>query len=397
MDNLNTETLLIISPHFESFIRNQAEHFRSEFKELAVLVPIPYLLSSASKVPVIRTHFEFMRDGSNLRNKSLQDYRIMPSRFLTLPIEVFRKRNCYLASKSCIKTISKNNVNFDLIHAHFLDCGFIGAKLKSLYNKPLVVTAHGGEVYNLPHKNGWHKALAKYALTEADQVITVSQFMAENVLSLGVPPDKIHVIPNGYNEKLFRPCSSTDARKQLGLPLDKKILLSVGGLVAVKGQTYLLDALKLVLKKHDNVILMIIGLGPLKENLLKKTRELKLEKNVFFAGWKEHNEIPMWMNACDVFVLPSLIESFGVVVIESMACAKPVVATNVGGVPEIIRNDNVGILVEPANPKSLSDGILEALDKKWVPETILNYAKEYSWIRIAERTLKIYREVLGTR
>lgn len=393
MDVLKSKDLLLIAPHFKTFIREQATLIRPFLNDMYVLIPMPYFSNVALHLPYLRRHFGFLRVITE-SNEDMRDCNVISPKFFTLPVEALRKRNPYLAARSCIKALSQNTLNFNLIHAHFLEEGFIGANLKSLYDKPFVVTAHGGDVYDLPFRDSWYNALARYVLNEADQVITVSKSNQEKLLSLGVYPSKLHVIPNGYDEKLFKLMPSIEARKRLGLPLNKKLLLSVGNLVAVKGHTYLLDAMKFVLKRRDDVILLIVGSGPLRENLCKKTRELNLERNVFFVGGKKHEEIPFWMNACDVFVLPSLMESFGVVSVESMACGKPVVGTCVGGIPEIVRKHDVGILVKPADPKALSDGILEALDRTWVAEVVLNYAKQYSWTNIVGRILKIYREVL---
>jgi len=127
--------------------------------------------------------------------------------------------------------LSKNKINFSLIHAHFLDNGFVGAHLKELYEKPLVVTDHGSDVYYWPFKDNWCNALARFVIAEANQIITVSKFNAEKLLSLGVPSNKLHVIPNGYDGRIFKPIPAVRAREKLGLPLNKKILLSIGNLV----------------------------------------------------------------------------------------------------------------------------------------------------------------------
>jgi glycosyltransferase involved in cell wall biosynthesis len=282
------------------------------------------------------------------------------------------------------------------MHAHFLDNGFIGAALKNLYGKPLVVTAHGGEVYDLAFRNKWYRTLYCHVLNKADHVIAVSQFIEEKLLSLGVSPNKLSVISNGYDDKLFKPFSTIAARKKLGLPLNKKILLSIGNLVDDKGHTHLIDAMRLVLKERNDVILVIVGSGSLKEPLKKKTRELGLDGKILLVGQKKHEEIPVWMNACDVFVLPSLCESFGVVIIEALACGKPVVATRVGGIPEIITDKDFGILVEPACPLPLSEGLLDALERKWVHSKIALYAKKYSWTSVVQNILKVYSDVLTT-
>jgi len=105
--------------------------------------------------------------------------------------------------------------------------------------------------------------------------------------------------------------------------------------------------------------------------------------------------LPLWMNACDLFVLPSLSESFGVVQIEALACGKPVVATRNGGSEEIIISDEHGLLVKLADPEDLTEKILVALDREWDRKAILAYAEQYIWEIIAGRIIAIYQDVLG--
>jgi len=357
-------------------------------------MPIPYFSSLALKLPYLKKYFEFLNLALESHNELMEDYKLVSPKFFTLPIEILRKRNFYFATRSCVKALSKNAINFSLIHAHFLRYGFIGATLKSISGKPLVVTGHGRDVYDLPFRDNWYKVLARYLLSKADQVITVSQFNAEKLLSLGVSSNKLHVIPNGYNEKLFNPIPLCEARKKLGLPLNKKVLLSVGNLVDVKGHTYLVDAMRIILKKGNDAILVIVGSGFLKEKLQKKSKALGLNGKILFVGGKNHEEIPFWINACDIFILPSLSEGFPTIIPEVMACGKPIVGTKVGGVPEIITNKEVGILVSPKNPQELALTIIDALDKRWYPDVILNYAKQYSWSSLVPQIISVYKEIV---
>jgi glycosyltransferase involved in cell wall biosynthesis len=285
-------------------------------------------------------------------------------------------------------------MNLSLIHAHFLQNGFIGAAFKNLLAIPLIVTAHGGEVYDLPFRNSWYENLARYVLSEADAIITVSQFNAKKLSSLGISSYNLHVIPNGYDEKLFKPVSLCEARKKVGLPLSKKILLSVGNLVDIKGHTYLVDAMKIVAKRRHDTILVVVGTGSLKENLQRKARKLSLNGKILFIGEKEHREIPLWMNACDLFVLPSLGEGFPTVIPEAMACGKPIIGTSVGGVPEAISSNELGTLVPSRDSEALSQAILEGLNCEWSQEEILNKAKNYSWNSIIKQILAVYDKVL---
>jgi glycosyltransferase involved in cell wall biosynthesis len=393
--SLKSKNLLLIVPHLQVFIKDQTAAIKPYFHGVTALMPVPLFSSLVVKLPVVKKNFRFLWYSENSRNELKHDFKLLSPKFFTLPIDVMRKRNCYLASKSCVKYVTKNRVHFDLIHAHFVGNGFIGANLKRLFAKPLVVTAHGGDVYDLPFRDEWQKTLAKYILNEADQVITVSWFNKAKLLSLGISDNKLHVIPNGYNEQIFKPMPTQEAKKKLGLPLNKKVLLSVGNLVDVKGHIYLVDAMNIVLKKRNDVILVIVGSGSLKERLQKRVNALGLNGKILFVGGKLHCEIPMWMNACDIFVLPSLGEGFPTVIPEAMACGKPVIASCVGGIPEAITSNEIGTLLVPKSTMALSDAILEGLNRVWSREKILDAAARYSWQNIVKEIIIVYERALN--
>lgn len=370
---------------------------KQSFGSVTALMPVPYFYSMAMKLPIVNTNFRFLNFTVETMRYPAKNVKLLPARYFTLPLEAVRKKSFDAQTKSCIKAIAKNGVNPDLIHANFLEYGYLGAGLKNQCNVPLIVTANGGDVYNLPFKDDWYYAFVKYVLDKSDQVITVSQFLADKLLALGVEPNKLHMIPNGFNNQMFKPTSCQAARHKLGLPLNKKILLSVGNLNNLKGHTYLIEAMKQVIEKQNDVLLIIVGAGPLELELQKQIVANGLQKNVFLVGNKRHEEIPIWMNACDLFVHPSLHESFGVVIIEAMACGKPVLGTSVGGVPEIIRNKEVGLLVKSADAESLSQGMLQGLSKKWAKEKIIDYSQQYAWDRITNRILGVYEKALESK
>ena len=393
MNLLKPQELLLIVSHFKVFIRDQAIRIRPYFRNMNVLMPFPRF-SIVASLPYLKRYFSFLDLPIESRFETPRDCTLISPKFFTLPFEALRKRNCHLATRSCIKALSNSDINFSIVHAHGLENGFIGAALKNLSGKPLIVTAHGGDVYDLPFRDKWYQALAKYVFSKADHVITVSQFNAKKLLSLGVSSNNLRVIYNGYNEQIFRPIPLQEARKKLGLPLKKKILLSVGNLVDVKGHSYLVDAMQIVLKRRDDVILIIVGSGPLKIKLRKKIDRLGLNRRILLVGSKPHEEIPIWMNASDLFVLPSLGEGFPTVIPEAMACGKPIIGTRVGGVPEAVSHQDLGNLVNPGNSEVLASAILEALDKKWKPEIILHHAKRYSWNNLVKQILDVYQDVL---
>ncbi|MGA9187610.1 MAG: glycosyltransferase family 4 protein, partial [Methanosarcina sp.] len=283
-------------------------------------------------------------------------------------------------------------LQFDLIHSHFTwSSGYVGAKLKEKYDVPFIVTAHGYDIYTLPFKDDEWKSKIEYVLNSADAIITVSNSNLECIKKLDVKTP-VTVLPNGYREDLFYPADLYKSRKLLSLPFDKKIILSVGNLDEIKGHKYLIEALSDIVKKRKDVICFIVGGGKLEGKLNKQIKSAGLQEHVKLVGGKPHNDIPIWMNACDVFVLPSLRESFGVVQIEAMACGKPVVATYNGGSQEIITSEEYGFLVDLANPKSLVENILTALDKKWDDKKIRNHAEQFTWRFISQEILKIYEQ-----
>lgn len=289
--------------------------------------------------------------------------------------------------------IEKKRVTFDLIHAHFMDLGYVGAILKESTDMPLVLTAHGGDVYDLPFRKSWYNDLTKYTLKSADKVITVSRSNAEKLLSLGVSSNKLHIIPNGYDPKIFKMLPQSSTRQKLNLPSEKRILLSVGNLVDIKGHTYLIDAMRIIQKKQANALLVIVGSGPLERKLRKKITKLGLGDKILLVGRRSHHEVALWMNASDVFILPSLSEGFPTVVPEALACGKPIIGTKVGGVPEVLHNHEVGMVVNPRDSVALADAILQALDMEWAKSLISNYAEKYSWNSIIPQILRVYNSI----
>jgi len=190
---------------------------------------------------------------------------------------------------------------------------------------------------------------------------------------------KIVVIPNGVNTNLFRLMDQTECRKSLNLPEEKRVILFVGNLVPVKGVDYLLEAYSDASSFIRNTMLIIIGDGSSEKSLKKETKRLGLGENVKFVSRQPYEKIPVWMNACDLFCLPSLNEGCPNVVLEAFACGKPVVASSVGGVPELITSEDVGLLVASHNSKALSDTLKASFNKKWDAEKIREHSLKFDW------------------
>ena len=375
-----------------SFVKDQVDALSKYFKKVTVIALTPY-------VPKFLSMFSFMNPRW-IRDAFADDYKyddveVHFAKHFTLPFNSSREKRGDTAFKVVTKIIQEEEIEFDLIHAHFTyPSGYVGARLKERYGKPLIITGHGYDVYDLPFRNAeWNKKI-KSILNMADHIITPSKSNYDKLMQLDISDDKVSVIYNGYNSNLFEDVSTNKAKEKLNLPEDKKIILSVGNLELVKGHKYLIEAMKEVIKREENITCLIVGSGSQKKNVNSLIDRLSLSKYIKLIGEKPHNEVPLWMNACDVFVLPSLNESFGIVQVEAMACGKPVVATFNGGSEEVIVNEKLGILVEPKDANELANAILKALGKEWDRDYISNYAKQYSWDKIIKNIIGIYNELL---
>ena len=191
---------------------------------------------------------------------------------------------------------------------------------------------------------------------------------------------------------MFHPLDKHNCRKMLGLPQTGKIVVSIGNLVEEKGQKYLISAMATLKNMRSDVFCFLIGRGPLRNNLLHQIRSLNLWENVRLCGGIPHKKIVLWLNACDVFVFPSMKESFGVVQIEAMACGKPVVATMNGGSEEII-NSSVGVLVEAGNSDALAEAISHALNSSWDEKVIGDHSKRFSLEYLSKDMLMVYSKL----
>jgi glycosyltransferase involved in cell wall biosynthesis len=288
------------------------------------------------------------------------------------------------------KTIEKYNLNFDLIHAHFTwPSGYIGVRLKEKYGTPVIITIHeNGEWFD--QEVGMDHHFINSAWSGADALIRVNQ---KDVPVLKRFNKHVYSIPNGVSSA-FYPIDILTAKRRLGLPTDKTIVFALGNLIKRKGFDYLIDAMDLICHQRNDVLCYIGGSGSEYSSLQRRIDKSNLKKKVRLIGPIPGDQLNVWMNACDLFVLPSLSESFGIVQIEALACGKPVVSARNRGSREIIDSEDYGLLADPANSKDLAEIILVALGRKWNKEKILEHAEHYKWEYIAKKILNVYKTIL---
>jgi glycosyltransferase involved in cell wall biosynthesis len=384
--------LLVICHSYNNFQKDSIEGLSGYFKEINVHVRTNPFTEISNFLPVPQLE-RFKRSYKIDLLRTPSNINVIPTPLWYLPGDRSYKLLGETHFNAIEKVIQHYHQHFNLILSHFTwSAGYAGARLKEKYSVPFIVTAHGYDIYSLPFKDDEWKKKIEYVLNTADHIITVSQSNRACIKKLDVSRP-VTVIPNGFRSDLFYPRDSNECRKMLNLPLDKKIILTVGNLDPVKGQTHLVESVKKIIRERKDILCVIVGYGKLHTALERLIRSLALEDYVMLAGGKPHDEIPLWMNACDIFVLPSLRESFGVVQIEALACGKPIVATRNGGSEEVITSDEYGVLVEPADSGDLAEKILMALEREWDRAAILRYAERFKWEDISKEILAVYQEV----
>jgi len=334
-------------------------------------------------------------DRSNaIRMEQLDALQVFHPRFLSVP-RYAKSADGLLYFLSLLPFMARfrRKFPFDLVDAHFAyPDGFAGLLFAQLFRVPLAVTLRGTEVPFARFRI--RRAQIRYVLRHADRVLPVSDSLARLARTLGAPPDRIRVIPNGIDGARFRPGSRFEARNLLGLPPDRPIIVSVGGLTERKGHHRVLAALRSLVGDRPDLLLAIVGggssEGDVGPSLRRLTAELGLERHVLLAGPQPHERIPTWLQAANLFCLATANEGRPNAVLEALACGLPVVTTDVGGVAEIVRPGLDGLLVPFGDALALAAALGTALERSWDRESMTAHSSRRTWARAAE---EVYAEL----
>ena len=383
------------NPLAAPWLVNQLRELK-RYCEIKVLFPYPYV----PKIKFLNPYYKYSAVKERDVMEGIEVYRpkyfmfpriLFVPRFLNffLSIEAFIS---FFASKKMVDSMIKDwNPDIVNIHGVFGE-GLIGVRIKKKYHKPVLSTSHGEEMTKYAQKS-FSKILIKYTLRNVDAINSQSNFLKNIVISLGIKNKKFYLIPMGANIAKFRPRNVSSARKLLGLPNDKKIILFVGHLIIRKSPEYLIKSIKHITKNRDDILCCLIGEGPMKNDLTKLISDLGIDKYVKLLGLKPNKEVALYLNACDILVLPSLNEGLPVILCEALACGKPVVASKVAAIPELVNKD-VGYLSIPKNDIDLANKICMALDKKWDVNKIIKRSKMFSVPNSAKKLVEVYKELI---
>ena len=279
----------------------------------------------------------------------------------------------------------------DVIHAqHLWITPYAAMKTKV----PYVITVHGTDLMGFKNDKRYYK-YAIEAANNAKKIITISRQVYNDTLELyDLPEEKLVLNPNGFDSELFKvkQINKEDLYLKFGLGNPEKLVSFVGKFTDFKGIDVLINAARIVTDKIPGVKFALAGDGGLRAQMESLAKALLLD-NIYFLGQQDQNSVADLYNLADVSVVPSRIEPFGLVAIESLACGTPVVATNAGGLPDFI-NDKVGQLVKMEDHIALSDALIEELENNTKLSKGIyaaEYALEnYSWAKSIEKVISIY-------
>lgn len=303
----------------------------------------------------------------------------------------------YLRCRSLVRRFLSTGA-FDLIHAHtIMPDGCAAALLRRTFRLPVVCTVHGSDINLYPLRNRATCWVTGWALRSIDQLITVSGALRDKA-STWVDGNLIEVVHNGADPAAFRVSAKAEARRILNLPQGKRVILFVGYFVEAKGLNFLLEAIAYL--RPADTLLYLVGDGQLRENLVSMAQNLGISDLCVFTGACNHNEVPLWLSAADCLVLSSVTEGLPTILVEAMMCGVPIVTTAVGGIPEILKNNDTGLLVPAGDPLALAQAVARILDgpdfaRKMARRAQAEAHAHLTWEANAQKTEAIYRRVLG--
>ena len=421
-------------PDHGIFVYQRSAHLaKRPGNEVEVVAPIPYLPRW------VKTR-RWQTMASLPRQETIQTLTVHHPRYFLLPkISMpFHALSMFLGCLPGIRRINRRK-KIDCIDAHFVyPDGLVAVLLGKLLRIPVIVSARGTDI-NVYPSFYLIRPMICWTLRRASALIAVSAALKTAIAALGTDENKIRVVSNGVDSERFQNSKQEEARRQLNLPLEGRLILSVGALIPSKGHQLLVRAFSRIAAELGDVRLCILGEGPYRSELQQLITKLclngmrngvcaatglggndvdrhdalrrfsiqlggeavrigqalgfVLEKigQVQLLGKRHNEELPLWYNAADISCLASAREGWPNVVTESLACGTPVVATRVGGIPEILHSAELGLLTEQAE-ESLAGSLQQALARKWDRVEISRVTRERTWETVASELEQVFAE-----
>lgn len=393
--------VLVFSSLFPSPARPQAGLFIRErmFRvakhlPLQVVSPQPWF-PGQSIIRRWRTHFR----PHTPPYQEQQGIPVFYPKFLSVP-GYWKGWDGLSMAMSCAPLLERlrRGAGFDLIDAHFAyPDGYAAVQLARRFNVPVSITLRGTEVPL--SRDPVRRERILRALAGANRVFSVSQSLKDHVVSMGAEASKIQVVGNGVDTAKFYPLPREQARFELNIPKNARVLITVGALVPRKGQQRVIELLPRLLQRYPDLLYLLVGgaspEGDMTDQLKHQVSLLGLEQHVRFLGPKPPDTLKVPLSAADVFVLSTANEGWANVFLEAMACGLPVVTTDVGGNREVVSREDLGFLVPFGDSNALMGALDKAIQRQWNRDAILAYANDNDWEIRIDRLIRQFQKMIG--
>jgi len=378
-----------MNPDFGIFMFHRTAHLaKREGNVVEVVAPVPYVpsfLKGTARGSVV----------SIPPTEQIGNLQVHHPRYLLVP-KVSMPFHGLLMYAACLRYVKHlhQKLRFDCIDAHYVFPDGLAAVLigRSL-GIPVVVSARGTDIHTFQGFTTVRPQI-RWALQRAQGVIAVSDSLRRIMLEIEPTVGTIEVIGNGVDGRRFFPEDQRRSREKLGLDPQGRIIVSVAALKHVKGPDLLVRAAALLKKSFARCKVLFIGVGPELRSLQQLAEQLDCAGVCQFVGSVPNEQLRTYFSAADVSCLASRKEGWPNVILESLACGTPVVATAVGAVPQLLANPELGIVVEPS-PEAICAGLLRALQQEWNPQAISAYAQGHTWENVAARVELVLKRATG--
>ena len=371
-------------PHHGVFVENRLRHVLAVSGYTAhVVAPVPWFPSANRRFGPYAAHARVPKHEE--RHGLCIDhprYPVVPQVGMTLAPYLL-----YLAARRHVRELRARGDHFDVIDAHyFYPDGVAAALLGREFGLPVMITGRGTDLNLIPRYALPRRAI-QWAAQQADALVTVCAALRDDLEAIGVDPQRVTVLRNGVDLDMFQ--RDEGARERLRAELEPPVLLSVGHLIARKGHELVIKALAEIGRGS----LVIAGEGPEEGRLRAVAESVGVGDRIRFAGRIEHTQLPRYYSAADVLVLASSREGWPNVLLESMACGTPVVATAVNGTPEVVRGPEAGRIVECRTAVSIANAVATVLADQPEAYDVRRYAEKFSWDATAKGQTELLQQV----
>ena len=356
--------------------------------ETRVVAPVPWFPSTAARwgnfARLAHTPARETRHGIEVWHPR---YAVLPKVGMTLAPLLLA-----LGARATVRRLIDDGFDFDVIDAHYYyPDGVAATLLGAWFDKPVTITARGTDINLIPQFRCPRQWL-QWAGARARASIGVSAALVERMRALAFDPARLHVMRNGVDLERFSPHDPAEMRQALGLTASP-LLLTVGNLHEHKGQRLVVDALARLRSQHPGAQLLVVGEGPDLAVLKQQAVALGLADAVRFVGVVPNAELARWYSAADVLILASSREGWPNVLLEAMACGTPVVASDVGGVREMVHGSAAGRMVVQRTAVAFADALAGLLAERTDRAAVRVHAEQFGWERTSQDQLTLFQSL----